>query len=374
VTFTLNVDAVSWRDNLNRAIGDRRVAVGWPEGGDVIAVVKGNGYGFTPEVLAREAARAGATSVAIGTIFEVARVLADFAGDVFVLEPFDPRDEGTRAAWSAVAASPDAGRVIRTIASLDGASAVAHTDGRIVVEMLTSVRRFGLTVSEFPSLLRTLEGGPQIEGLAVHLPMTTPSDGDAVSEVVQAAALWHTALVDAGRDLDDSALRILVSHVEIPELRALRAALPDISIHPRVGTALWLGAPESLRVTGTVLAVHDPTERGVGYRQRRGPRGARLVVISGGTSHGVALAAPSSNVTLRQRAIAASTGLLDAAGRTTSPFTVAGELRMFAEPPHMHVSLVWLPSDVPAPQVGDEVEVRVRNTTATFDRVVGLDY
>ena len=142
---------------------------------------------------------------------------------------------------------------------------------------------------------------------------------------------------------------------------------------PRVGTELWLGDPTSLRTTGTVLAVHEPSDTAIGYRQRKGPRGARLIVVSGGTSHGIALAAPSANVTVRQRAIAATSGVLDAAGRTTSPFTISGAQRLFAEPPHMHVSLVWLPGDVEPPAVGDEVDVRVRNTTARFDRVVGLD-
>jgi hypothetical protein len=36
----------------------------------------------------------------------------------------------------------------------------------------------------------------------------------------------------------------------------------------------------------------------------------------------------------------------------------------------MQVSMIWLPSDVPAPVVGEAVEVDVRMTTATFDRVI----
>ena len=63
-------------------------------------------------------------------------------------------------------------------------------------------------------------------------------------------------------------------------------------------------------------------------------------------------------------------GGLEAAGLSLSPFVVAGRQRWFAEPPHMHVSLVLLPESVPPPAVGDEVTASVRFTTASFDAVV----
>jgi hypothetical protein len=373
MTVTLHVDALRWRDQLARAVGDRRVALRWPDGGDVIGVIKGNGYGFGQRALAREAARGGLTSIAVGTVHEVAEVLPDFAGDIVVLQPYEPRDTLSAAAWAAVDESPDAARVVRTIASHDAAISIAGMSARFVIEMLTSVRRFGVQAGELPGMLTALGSTAALEGVALHLPLTEPAGSDAVSEVVQNTAHWLTALDDAGFPANHPAHLIMVSHLDLEQLRRLRLALPGVAIYPRVGTALWLGDASTLRVTGTVLAVHEPSDKGVGYRQRRGPKGARLVVVSGGTSHGVALAAPSANANLRQRAIAASTGIMDAAGKTTSPFTIAGEQRLFAEPPHMHVSLVWLPGNVTAPNVGDEVDLRVRNTTATFDRVVGLD-
>lgn len=373
MTVTLHVDAVRWRDNLARAIGDRRVALDWPDSGDVIGVIKGNGYGFGQALLAQEAARAGLTTVAVGTVFEAAEVLEHFSGDVLVLEPYEPRDDAASKQWLALEKTEHAPRLIRTIASHVAAGAITVMKARVVVELLTSVRRFGIKADEIPSVLGLLKDGAQLEGVALHLPLTAPSSGDAVLEVVERASQWLTELDTAGFPIDHPAHRVMVSHLDLDQLRRLHAGLPDVPIAPRVGTALWLGDSSSFHVTGTVLAVHDPSDDGVGYRQRRGPKGARLVVVSGGTSHGVALAAPSANANLRQRAIAASTGMLDAVGRSTSPFTIAGEQRLFAEPPHMHVSLVWLPSGVTAPNVGEEVPIRVRNTTAHFDRVVGLD-
>ncbi len=178
---------------------------------------------------------------------------------------------------------------------------------------------------------------------------------DAAAGMTSAAALW-------------------VSHLDDRELATVRRALPEIALFARIGTRLWLGDRDALRTRGTVLAVHG-VDRGQasGYRQRRAARSGAVLVIGGGTSHGVALEAPSPNASLRQRAVAAGTGVLDSVGLALSPFHVAGRQRWFAEPPHMQVSLVRVPDGVPLPAVGEEVDVDVRMTTVHPDRVLGLD-
>jgi hypothetical protein len=60
---------------------------------------------------------------------------------------------------------------------------------------------------------------------------------------------------------------------------------------------------------------------------------------------------------------------LDAAGFALSPFVVSGRQRWFLEPPHMQVSMVFLPGSVAPPAVGDEVMAQVRYPTTTFDRI-----
>jgi hypothetical protein len=107
----------------------------------------------------------------------------------------------------------------------------------------------------------------------------------------------------------------------------------------------------------------------VGYRQRPVASG-HLVVVSGGTSHGVAMESPSSAATARTRAMAVAEGVLEAAHRVRSPFTVSGTMPRFAEPPHMQCSLLALPEGVAPPWVGEEVPVRMRLTTTTPDAVV----
>ena len=56
-------------------------------------------------------------------------------------------------------------------------------------------------------------------------------------------------------------------------------------------------------------------------------------------------------------------------GLTRSPFWVDGKQRLFAEPPHMQASMLFLPDDATVPAVGDLVDVRVRYTATAFDRV-----
>jgi hypothetical protein len=138
-----------------------------------------------------------------------------------------------------------------------------------------------------------------------------------------------------------------------------------------VGTDLWLGDRGALRVTATVLDVHA-VERGdaYGYRHRTAPRAGHILVVSGGTAHGIGLEAPTGDTSLRARAATLARGGLDAAGLVRSPFSIDGKQRLFAEPPHMQASMLFLPQGARVPDVGDVVDVRVRYTATAFDRVV----
>ena len=107
----------------------------------------------------------------------------------------------------------------------------------------------------------------------------------------------------------------------------------------------------------------------VGYRQRRVRSAGTLLVVSGGTSHGIGLEAPNATVSGRQRAGVLARGGLQAAGLALSPFTVAGRRRWFAEPPHMQASMLFLPGTVSPPAIGEELAVDVRFTTTRFDRI-----
>jgi hypothetical protein len=221
------------------------------------------------------------------------------------------------------------------------------------------MRRHGFTARGLREAAADL-GGLDVEGFALHLPMGHESH---LAEVERLMTDVVASGIRAGT--------VYVSHLTDPELAALRTSYADFAWRPRIGTALWLGDRGALTVRATVLDVH-PVERGdvYGYRARHAPRQGHVVVVSGGTAHGIGLEAPTGGATLRDRAARVARGGLDAAGLVRSPFTIGGKLRLFAEPPHMQVSLLFLPWGTPVPSVGSEVGVRVRFTVSTFDRVV----
>jgi Alanine racemase, N-terminal domain len=339
MALTLRVDGDRWRAHLDSVLA----AV--PE---LVPVAKGNGYGFGLAVLAGTAQRLGVDTLAVGLPGELAEVRTGFAGDVLVLEPFLPGVD--------ILPAPDE-RVLRTVASPTALDALAGH--RVVVELVSSMRRFGLDDAGLAAVAPRL-ASHRVDGFAVHLPLDQPPGGK-VAEVVGVADRLARHGVTAAT--------LWVSHLSDEEVAAAAKAMPDVRLRPRIGTRMWLGSGAT-RPRATVLAVHE-LRRGdrYGYRQRRAPRAGHLVVVSGGTSHGIALSAPTGGG-LGQRVRVAGAGGLELVGRALSPFRVGDARRWFAEPPHMQVSLLWLPSVEPVPAVGSELDVDVRMTTTTFDAVV----
>ncbi|HET8970289.1 MAG TPA: alanine racemase, partial [Candidatus Nanopelagicales bacterium] len=202
MSFTLQVDAVRWRENADAVRDKVRAAVrgdGPAELGDLVPVAKGNGYGLGNQRLAREAARLGVDVLAVGTVHEVDQVAAGFGGDILVLTPVEPADTVAAAAWDRVEASGHGARVVRTVASPAGLAVVvgAARDGtarQVVLEGLTSIGRFGLTPQELtaalsePSTVAALDDGRLVlVGLALHLPLTQPSEEHRAVP----GARWH---------------------------------------------------------------------------------------------------------------------------------------------------------------------------------------
>jgi hypothetical protein len=399
MSFVISIDTPRWRAHQDQ-VRDSITATG----ATLVPVAKGNGYGVGNLRLAAEARRLGADSVAVGTVHEAPAVLAAEAGlDVLILEPLTMRGVVVADAWRALAGHPEAARVIHTVASPESAADIValsspETPRRVVLEGLTSMRRFGMTEDEVAAAITTLaphidSGAIRLEGLALHLPIATPeeprigsmamltSDDSApqpvvvgsarVHEVVAWGLLWPNLLANLAGLSDAGSL--WVSHLDDRECTQVRQALPDVPIRLRLGTRLWLGDRGALRAGGTVLAVHaTPQGQSAGYHQRRGPRDGYVVVIGGGTSHGVALTAPRPARNARQRAAAAGSGALEAAGRFRSPFRLpSGGQAWFLEPPHMHVSMLRIPKGTIPPPVGELLECDVRFTTVAPDAIIG---
>ena len=344
MTFSVYVDRDRWRRHQKQVLSELP---------GLVPVSKGiNGYGLGNARLAEEAAALGVDTLAVGVDQEVAEVQDRFGGDVLVLTPVMP---GTK-----YDVEP---RVIRTVAHLEAIRSLP-AGTRAVVECRTSMHRHGFRPDELAEVGRSLDG-VHLEGFALHLPLDRPSGVDPVRETRQ----WLARLREAGLP----ASTLWVSHLSAAEVGGLRAEYPDVTFRPRVGTRLWLGDRLSLQARGTVLDV-EPLARGErsGYRQHRAPSSGHLVVVSGGTSHGVALEAPKPVRGPVQRARVLALSALESAGRNLSPFSWAGRQRWFVEPPHMQVSLIFVPGGVAPPAIGDELDCEMRLTTTHADRVVDL--
>jgi hypothetical protein len=348
----LRLNSARWREHL------RVVADAVP---GIVPVIKGNGYGYGLRRLAEESARLGVDVVAVGTAREVESVRDAFPGDIVILNPWD--SNSTLAAELA-----GDSRVISTVSRISDLERLAARDQlpgghrpRVQVELLTSMRRHGLRTDQLGRVPAMLEG-VEFEGWTIHLPMQ--SEG----RYAEAERLARAALEVAPGTL-------WLSHLPPEEANGLARQLGGAGADPvplrlRIGTRLWLGEEASRQTMATVLDVH-PVRRGerAGYRQRICPADGWILVLAGGTSHGIGMEAPTSATTIRQRAIALATGSLEAAGLALSPYTVNGKKRWFLEPPHMQSSLVFLPAKEQPPAIGDEVPVELRLTTAVVDDI-----
>lgn len=342
MSLDLRLDGPRWRDHL------RSLAEATP---GLVPVAKGNGYGLGLGRLARKAEWLGADTLAVGTYEELPEVASRFDGTLLVLTPWRPF-------------SPDlddavAGRVIHTVSRAADLLPLLerHPGARVVLERMTSMRRHGMSAEELWEAAALARGRARVEGVAIHLPLDRGGN-----------------LAEARRLMDDvlgaEARTVWVSHLAPAHLEQLRQSYADVRIRPRIGTALWLGDRGALSVSATVLDVH-PLERGgrYGYRGRAAQRAGHVVIASGGTAHGIGLAAPAGETTLRARVASAAKGGLESVGVLRSPYVLDGEPLRFAEPPHMQASMLLLPSGARVPEVGESLDVRVRYTATTFDSV-----
>jgi alanine racemase len=343
MSLTLYVDGDRWHAHLHSM---------WVTHPRIVPVAKGNGYGFGVAVLADRARELGVDTLAVGTYQEVAPAEAAFPGSVLVLTPWRPFlndavfDE----------------HVVHTVGRLEDLRALAARPDqpRVVLERMTSMRRHGFNARELRAAAEGARaGGVRVEGVAIHLPMSG-------SHLAEAQRLM-TDVVAAGLDTRT----VFVSHLTDTELATLAASYPDYELRPRIGTRLWLGDRGALRVRSRVLDVHH-VERGdvFGYRSRTAPKAGTILVVSGGTANGIGMEAPTGGASLRDRAATLAKGGLDAAGFVRSPFIIDGKHRLFAEPPHMQASMLFLPHGARVPSPGEEVDVRVRFTTTTFDETL----
>jgi alanine racemase len=346
VSLVLRVDKKAWDARVDRLRAE------FP---GFVPVAKGNGYGWGMARAATAAQEAGFGCLAVGLPTEIPLVAREFSGDILVLTPWA---EGIGDDWSALSGADLRGRVVATVSDLAAleAAAAGRGPGRYVLELRTEMLRFGLPEPDFGPAGDVLSAAPVLpEALSVHLPL----DG---TDIPKLAATVCRAL-----ESGIAAAKLQASHLTVAQCAEL-ADRTGLAVEQRIGTRLWLGDVVSL--TGTVRAVHE-VGRGqrVGYHQVKVPGAGHLLVVDGGTSHGVALAAPQMGGNLVAQAKTLAEDMLERGGYVRSPFTLDGTHLRFAEPPHAQVSLLWLPRGARVPEPGEELPVRARLTTIHPDTV-----
>jgi hypothetical protein len=96
-----------------------------------------------------------------------------------------------------------------------------------------------------------------------------------------------------------------------------------------------------------VIATREATtESVVGYRRRTVPGDGAIILIGGGSAHGIG-ELPGS----------------------MSPFHYARQRLALLEPPHMHTSMAFAPAGSPTPRPGDRVDVQWPLINLTVDEI-----
>jgi hypothetical protein len=341
MALTLYVDTGRWRAHQQSVIQQ------FP---GIVPVCKGNGYGFGHERLADEATRFGSDILAVGTTYEAARMKDFFGGDLLVLTPFRKDEEPV----------PLPDRAIRSVSSVEGVGLMRGA--RVVIEVMSSMKRHGVTEQDLPKLHAAIDD-VRLEGFAIHLPLDRTDGTDAVDEVID----WMDRLRAARLPLDT----MFVSHLAPDEFARLQQQFPRTNFRARIGTRLWLGDHAATEYRGSILDVTRVTKTDrFGYRQQKAPGDGWLVVVAGGTSHGVGLESPKAMHGMTSRAKGVARAGLATVNRNLSPYLWGGKQRWFAEPPHMQVSILFVPADAPEPKVGEELTAQLRHTTTMVDRTV----
>jgi hypothetical protein len=231
---------------------------------------------------------------------------------------------------------PDDTIPVLTVASRRHVAALSGWRGRVLIKLTSSMRRFGIDPDGLGDLTDVARRSElEIVGFSIHPPVAGTDD-----EHLDDIAGWL--------DLLDPRDEVWVSHLSLEGYTALRDAWPDRPFRIRMGTGLWHHDKQALHLGADVLDLR-PVRFGdvAGYRQVPVPADGHLVMVGAGTAHGVH---PLPD------------GL--------SPFHHQRRRLTMLEPPHMHTSVVAVPTGDPLPAIGELIDVQRPLITTYVDEVV----
>ena len=303
MTLRLNVDTISWKRHF------REVANGF---GDLIPVVKGNGYGFGRTTLIQHAATLS-KEIAVGTVFEAHDVPKNCVAIVL-----------TPAGRELPESLPQT--AVLTVGSLHHIENLKNNSwrGSVVVKLRSSMNRYGANNDELTNVLAALKNAGLTQvGWSIHPPLDG-NQSDYLTEIKN----WMLQV--------SSDLPWFVSHIDASGIRQLRQEFVQNKIRARSGTALWLGDKSMTHLIADVLDIRSiGNGETAGYRNVKIKQDGAIAMIGVGTSHGVHLV-----------------------GAELCPFHFNQQRLELVEPSHMHTSMVFIPKGEKLPQVGDYVDVQ----------------
>jgi len=316
MALTLHVQRDAWRAMVDGVFASYA---------ELIPVVKGNGYGFGRAWLAEQSVARGARRLAVGTVFELPG-LEQVTAEVTVLTPsFDLEVVGVPAnAVLTVASDAQVEHLLRH-----------RPAGPVAVKVRSSMHRHGFDPQAVAAAMNRLEqAGAEVRTLSIH-PGLAGSDDDRLGEL---GALLRGLPAEP---------EVSVSHLGAHHYSLLRETHPERRFAIRLGSVLWHGDKQSLALTASALDTYRAT-RGdrVGYRSVEVPGDGTVVIVGAGSAHGIH---PLAN--------------------GESPFHFGRRRLALLEPPHMHVSLVWVPHGDPVPEPGAEVDVQRPLISTAVDRI-----
>lgn len=291
--------------------------------GEMIPVVKGNGYGFGRSELMAHACGLSPT-VAVGSVFEAHEVPSTHTALVLTPAGIDlPKSLPSQA--------------VLTIGARHHVDTLRNTGwrGAVVVKLQSAMRRYGASADELSSLLESLNKAALTQvGWSVHPPL----DGTSSNHVA-----------DVSRWLSQVGVQhpMYISHLDSGAVQKLRKSFPQHRIIARIGTSLWLGDKTQLQLHADVLDIHT-VDAGMtaGYRNVKITTDGSLVLVGAGSAHGV-----------------------HTVDNQLSPFHFQKTRLQLLEPSHMHTSMLFVANGSPCPLVGDLVEVQQPLTRVAVDTI-----
>lgn len=285
---------------------------------NLVPVVKGNGYGLGRSRLVElvDELLPSVDTIAVGTVHEAADMPDRYA--VHVMNPVGDVDLASLPGIPAHA--------ILTVGSTRDVDVLVRQGwkGRVVVKLASSMRRFGVSQSNFPALVHDIARiGGNIHACSIH-PPTAGTDAERLAEIES----WLPLLPEC--------VTLSVSHVSTQALAGLRADNDSRRVEARLGTTLWHGTKSHFSLEADVVRT-ETCRRGevAGYRATSVPHNGTLVVVGAGSAHGVTTL-PNGD----------------------SPFHFGRHRMALLEAPYMHSSLLVVGDGEPCPSPGDMVDVQ----------------